>query len=64
MKDYTLPIMLLTQTARQWTDSQTDTQSADQEGFRDIFTSFLDLLLACSDFPDAVSKVLVPVIER
>ena len=59
MKDCTLPIMLLTKLAIQsqsGTDSETDASN--------IFTAFVDIFIQCDSFPAALTKILIPVIDR
>ena len=57
MKDYTLSILLATQTAlgdQQW-----------RQGSRQVFYALLHVLMLCGDsFPDALARVVLPVIDR
>ena len=64
MKDCTLPIMLLVQAARQTEDEVPREVSAERRQAVGLFTPFIDILLKCSEFPMALSNVLMPVIER
>ncbi|KAK6179051.1 hypothetical protein SNE40_011497 [Patella caerulea] len=67
MKDYTLPIMLLTRVASLDSMSSGGSNGLQSEQKKDccrIFSAVLSILSQCSHFPDGVAKVLMPVIDR
>ena len=66
MKEYTLPIMLLTKMAVQ---SQSPSEGAadateDEAAVQDVFNSFVDVLLQCNNFPAALTRITIPVLDR
>jgi hypothetical protein len=69
MKDYTLAILLLTQTAEILNVPpgpdlpEADHLTMQEEGML-IFQAFTDILVQCGDFPAALTRVLIPVIDR
>ena len=65
MKEYTLPIMLLTQAANQSAGTGLDEiEGMTRRPVANPFQPFVEIFMQCTQFPDAIAKVLVPVIER
>ena len=75
MKDFTLPIMLCTKAAEQSQEMMADTSKAacdastlsraSVEALSEVYDPLLELLmLSGSQFPDALAKVLLPVVDR
>ena len=69
MKEYTLAILLLTQAAEMLNVPpgpdlpESEHQSMQDEGMV-VFQAFTDILVQCGDFPAALTRVLVPVVDR
>lgn len=65
MKDYQIPIMLLTRLNEMLVGSIASGQKEEVEGtVRQLFVAFVDIIVKCNQFPDGLVKVLLPVIER
>ncbi|KAL5005817.1 hypothetical protein ScPMuIL_016975 [Solemya velum] len=68
MKDYTLPILFLTHSILKFGCSKPDRSQDSAVGkttaVMDLFKAVLRTLCTCSNFPDAVTKVIIPVIDR
>ena len=65
MKEYALPIMLLSQAAQEACQPPDDSPDQDRpsQGVV-VFHAFIDVLIQVVDFPVALTSVLIPVIER
>ena len=89
MKEYTLPIMILTRVAVQHTDPDSKQPSSPDQSIQEsnarcsgaasvsqvsghsndkkvmeIFSAFLTVMLQCTDFVTAVTKIMIPVFDR
>ena len=63
MKEYALPIMLLARASKEQPTSHQGETRGDRE-LDVVYYSFLDVLLQCSNFPDAVTRVCLPIVEQ
>lgn len=73
MKDFTLPIMLLTETAGHCNAHQggggdygqsVSSLTNHEQQVLNIFTIFVNVLTLLDGFPEGLAKVLLPVFER
>ena len=89
MKEYALPIMILSRVAMQHTDCDNEQSSpvqstqemntrrpsgaviggqmsadSDKEKVAEIFSSFIEVILQCTEFVSAFTKIMIPVFDR
>jgi len=65
MKNYQIPIMLLTRLHELSVGPIAIGQKEEVEGtVRHLFVAFVDIIVKCHQFPDGLTMVLLPVIER
>lgn len=69
MKDYTLAILLLTQVAEMLNvPPSPDLPETEHQAMQDagmvVFQAFSNILVQCGEFPAALTRVLIPVVDR